>query len=50
MITVGCFCFVSQGVSINAKLRHVSEKGTHHELTTPLISAVAFASLSSSDK
>lgn len=30
---------------MNAKLRHVSEKGTHHELTTPLISAVAFGQL-----
>lgn len=36
----------SQGVSVNAKLRHVSEKGTHHELTTPLIAAVSFGQLS----
>jgi len=36
---------INQGVSVNAKLRHVSEKGTHHELTTPLISAVAFGQL-----
>jgi ankyrin repeat protein len=27
---------------VNAKLRHVSEKGCHHELTTPLIAAVYY--------
>lgn len=33
---------VNQGVSVNAKLRHVSEKGIHHELSTPLIAAVYY--------
>ncbi len=30
-------------MSVNAKLRHVSEKGCHHELTTPLIAAVYYS-------
>ena len=33
---------IRQGVSVNAKLRHISSKGCHHELTTPLIAAVYY--------
>lgn len=33
---------MNQGVSVNAKLKHITDKGTSHELTTPLIAAVHY--------